>query len=1045
MSGELSRKSPRHRDGGTGGRWLLAIAGALACASAAQAFDLRSGPAEAPPGAPSFDAWREFGTRDGLMQSTAYALAQDRAGYVWAGTEDGVARYDGRRWQRVALLQDDSSAPPYVYSLAATDDGAMWVAADDRGLYRIAGDERTRFDAARGMNAANVHCVIAADASGVWVATSEGVARCDPQRCRLIEPTSQLDVWTLLAGPGPDLHPALWIGTLRDGVYRHDDPDGEARLAPWHLGAAEGLPANTVRALALWGGPDGRDLWIGTGFGFSRLSGDALTVYGEDLAVTPSAISALLPSVDADGQPVLLATLTRGGLLRIRDSGEWSRYSTRQGLPDEGLYSLLQTDRERGVPRLWIGTQSAGVVRREAGRWTTIDARHGLPHRAIRGIGRVRFPDGLETYWIGTVGGTARLREATWEPLPEPRLARAVVYAIAQASDGTLWMGSDEGLVRWRADGVEIYDHHRIGMPANAVIAVHARRTDAGTDEVWAGTRHGFTRVVDGRFTMPSAWPKALGPTVRVFAESRDGAGHALLWAGGEGGAEAFDGRSWTELPAECLPDREVMDLRVGGEPGAQTLWIATRGGIARARLDGALACQQLRPPRLPVATVYQIQIDARGRLYLFGYEGVLRMTPDAAAPDDLARMAIERYDENDGLPALEFNRATHVDDAGRIWAGSIAGAVVLDPGRESPAQELKPLLLERAELLPSQRRLADGGRVAASDGTLRFAYALMSYEREHLTRYRTQLVGLDNVPGEWTSDASVTYTRLPPGEYTFRVWGRDALGAVSNARSLRFDVEAPAWQRPWALAAYAGLLLLAGAGAGLWRDRALAGRAARLQREVAQRTQDLADANRQLEQAALTDPLTGLHNRRYFSARLAGDLERIAEAHAAGNTASARVVCLLDLDYFKTINDRYGHSAGDMVLARVGTCLRELATPPGCALRWGGEEFLLVLATGNGTDPENAARRVLDALRQCVHRIAGRELSVTCSLGWAAWPWSPLTPRLPNVDQVLTLVDQALYRAKGSGRNRAVGAISDETAPPLPDHPELRVRWRSP
>jgi ligand-binding sensor domain-containing protein len=289
-------------------RTALAGAIAFAFASTAHAIEHRSGPPETPPSRPSFDAWREFGSREGLMQSTAYALAQDRAGYVWAGTEDGVARYDGRRWHRVALAGDESAAPPYVYGLAATTDGAVWVAG--------------------------------------------------------------------------------------------------------------------ARARAV--GRAGRPRPVG---------------------------------------------------------------------------------------------------------------RHGL---------RVR-----------------------------------------------------------------------------AVVPRHADRVRRGA----------------GR--------------------------HAI----GGGGAAAVDGLRWAH--------REVIDLRVSGGPGAQTLWIATRGGIARARLTGTPACLQLRPPRLPSATVYQLRLDGRGRLYLFGYEGVLRPTPDPTAPDDLSRIAIERFDENDGLPALEFNRATYVDDDGRLWAGTIAGVVV--------------------------------------------------------------------------------------------------------------------------------------------------------------------------------------------------------------------------------------------------------------------------------------------------------------------------------------------------------------------------------
>ena len=93
------------------------------------------GPPETPAPTPDFTTWRELGQHEGLPQATAYALAQDRDGYVWAGTEDGLARYDGRRWRRVPI-PGASHAPPHVVALTATDDGAVWAGSDLRGLLR---------------------------------------------------------------------------------------------------------------------------------------------------------------------------------------------------------------------------------------------------------------------------------------------------------------------------------------------------------------------------------------------------------------------------------------------------------------------------------------------------------------------------------------------------------------------------------------------------------------------------------------------------------------------------------------------------------------------------------------------------------------------------------------------------------------------------------------------------------------------------------------------------------------------------------------------
>lgn len=1039
---------------------LIAVAG---IAAAQPRFAVETGPPELVDDAPYFDAYREFGHREGLPQATIYALAQDTEGRVWAGTEDGVAHYDGRRWQREPLPGADEAAPSYVYALAATDDGAVWIATDERGVFRhdATGTRAVSMDEVPG--GSRVQGLARAGPDSVWAATGGGVFRCTPAQCTHVSETRGLDASTLAPSRDAQGAPILWIGTLTDGVRLLERIDSVApELTSFNLSAEDGLPARTVRALAVWGGPDGRDLWIGTGFGFARLSGQRLVVYGETRKVTTAAIGALVPSRDARGDPVLLAALQRGGWLEIGDDGLWRRRTAWHGLPDEQIYSLLSTDGDAGEPRLWLGSMSTGVLRRERGRWHTIDVRHGLPHRAVRALGQARFPDGVDTYWISTAQGTVRLERGAWRAFgPEP-IPRAVVYAVVETAAGTTWLGTDLGLVRWTRAGAEVIDRHDTGLPGNTVIALHPWRGPDGVEALWIGTRHGLARLVDGRFAPIAPMPAGLGPTVRSFVGSRDGEGRETLWAGGEGGVEGYDGTRWSRIDPACLPHPEVMDLRVRGE----VLWIATRAGIAHVRLDATRACGRIAAPGLGV--VYQIQFDRAGRLYAFASLGAARWTPRHDAPDDWSAAQVEHYGLDDGLPALEFNRATMLDAGGRIWGGTIAGAVVLDPQREPGAQRARPLALESAYRPRDGSAVADGAALPADDASIAFDYALLSFEREHLTRYRTELAGLDAAPGAWTRESRAEYARLPPGAYTFRVWARDAFGTVTGPREHRFAVEWPRWQQPWALVAYAGALLLAGLAAGRWRNRAIAARAALLEREIAERTRALEAANRRFEEASLSDALTGLRNRRYFGAVVADELNALAQRAAIGDPVEPVAVCLLDLDYFKSINDRYGHAAGDRVLQRVANVLRDCAGPGGTALRWGGEEFLLVLDAHGARDdeedhaaapsrrrddaaalalraPPHAARRVetvVEALRRCVHHVGGRELTVTASIGWAPWPWHPGMPRLVNLDQLLTLADQALYRAKEAGRNRAVGATCDDAAPPLPEHPELRVRW---
>ncbi|HEY3972431.1 MAG TPA: GGDEF domain-containing protein [Candidatus Sulfotelmatobacter sp.] len=194
-----------------------------------------------------------------------------------------------------------------------------------------------------------------------------------------------------------------------------------------------------------------------------------------------------------------------------------------------------------------------------------------------------------------------------------------------------------------------------------------------------------------------------------------------------------------------------------------------------------------------------------------------------------------------------------------------------------------------------------------------------------------------------------------------------------------------------------------------------------RLNREL-QRT------NLVLQEASLTDPLTGLRNRRFFSATIDGDVSQSLRAHADGRDPHTRdlVFYLIDADNFKEVNDRYGHDVGDKVLVEMARRLSSSIRHSDVLVRWGGEEFLIVSRYTDRADAELLAQRVLSAVADSpIHLGASTEAMYrTCSLGWAAFPWFPDDARAISYEEVLTLADRGLHQAKAQGKNRAVGIL---------------------
>jgi diguanylate cyclase (GGDEF)-like protein len=190
----------------------------------------------------------------------------------------------------------------------------------------------------------------------------------------------------------------------------------------------------------------------------------------------------------------------------------------------------------------------------------------------------------------------------------------------------------------------------------------------------------------------------------------------------------------------------------------------------------------------------------------------------------------------------------------------------------------------------------------------------------------------------------------------------------------------------------------------------------------------ELLRTNVVLQEASLTDPLSGLRNRRYFSATIEGDVGQALRSHASQHDPHTRdlVFYLIDADNFKEVNDQYGHDVGDKVLIEMARRLSSSIRHSDVLVRWGGEEFLIVSRYTDRNEAELLAHRVLSAVADTPFVLSGSgdKIYRTCSLGWAAFPWFLENPQAVGYEEVLTLADRGLHRAKESGKNRAVGML---------------------
>lgn len=788
---------------------------------------------------------RIHGLAQGLPNGTVYSLRMDRAGRLWAATQDGVARYDGQSWTRINL--PEAATTHFVRALAETPDGSWWFGTETDGLWRLK--------------------------DGLWTNHSRK-DDLPSDRVNALHVQRTGSEWTLFVGTGGG-----GVATYREGRWSREDPAGPAgRAWVWKFSYLPPTPSRGGRLVAAtkngffalqegrWlpfldlpglEGKDVNDILAVSEGGRTRLW---VSIWNQGLAAWdgrrwerhtgfPSRFPVTLATtLGPGGKPVLWAATYDGGLAWLED-GVWRTLDESRGLPSNGVYALLAG--AGGEPALWAGLRGGGVVALGGGGWWSMDRRNGLPTSEV-----LSLAEALGGPWIGTTRGALRWNGSAWvqEGL-EQGLPSLHVQALAPAVDRPgLWAGTLEGLAFRDARG---WRRVEVGLPlgADRILSLLETRGPSGP-VLWIGTEGGLIRK-DARGARRYTTRDGL-PADNAFSlrETRDAAGRPTLWVGTRGGGVArFAEGRWIHHGRETgLPNTTVFGF---GEhrtaDGRRWLWAGTFGGGA-ARLD---LDHPDRPwevfnsrtlPELPSDVVVRIEPDGQGRLWLATQRGVARLSfTDARDPARPVR--VEGFGPGDGLAPLSCTYgASMLDRRDRLWVATVEGVSAFDPSREGEPEPLRGLGLSSVRIGDLDHVPGDPIRLGPREGPLTLAFTLPVLHREEDLRFRTQLLGAEAEPGPWGRQTSRQFTALKPGRYTLRIWGRDPRGRIAGPLDVPFRVDPPWWSGPWAWAA--GAL---GLGGGMWlahrvRVRLLRRRTAELRARIRQATVELQRRQEALE-----------------------------------------------------------------------------------------------------------------------------------------------------------------------------------------------------
>ncbi|RUO77726.1 ligand-binding sensor domain-containing diguanylate cyclase [Idiomarina seosinensis] len=912
-------------------------------------------------------------TRRGLPHNSVNAIVQDQSGYLWLGTWQGPTRFNGRDFTIYDDLRVTGLPDIGIFTLDINPcNGSLYVAGARGGISRYDEGQWLELKAAPPfVNQVNVD-----QQCNLWVASSE-------QGLLFYENDQRTAEFT------------IDNGLPSNAVYQSLIDDDGNLWAATNLGLAvkaanntqfeliDSIPPKLIRELHR--APDGR-IMVGTQEGVYRQSkGFNFDRYLPDFTAS---ISSLHHSPAGD----LWIGTYRQGVWRFRD-GNMESLDVDSGLPNNHVLDITH-DHEGSV---WVSTHGGLVQFRDA-LFTSYTTAHGLSGNYVRAI--FEWQGGV---YIGTSNGITRIDKNGSHPVAVgTELENQSVLSFAE-HNGQLVIGTyTGGAFVW--DGEQIVKHYNQanGLPDNEVRKIASNNDDG----LFLGGPAGISHVTADTLGLITTKHGLHNNYTTALAFDSSG----TLWSGSVSGVAKIDIQhtdNGFQYQAEAVDLSQLNDAQLAFQIEEQSgyLWLATDRGLI-AHKQGTDDWRIFnRDTGLPFDNFMSVAFDGKANLWIGSNRGALFIPHDAftkTLKDPSVPLEYQRYTEVDGMSNSQINSggpSLFQSSAGRVWFATANGASVVDPHNMSRLAETAPPAVI-AQVSADGQVLSYGEQLPADIQRITFDYAGLGYLMSDHIRYQVRLLGFDE---GWVNKESVTtaeYTSLPANDYLFQVRASYPGGSWSEPATFAFTRLEHFWQRPttWVLSAF--LLALITFIIVRTRIRFLNRSRHQLELMVKEKTTEL-------EAIARQDPLTGLGNRRAFDEYLQHEIKRSQRNH---HTLS---LAILDIDFFKQVNDRFLHTVGDQVLVELAQLLRRVLREVDYAARWGGEEFAILMPDTGLEDAVEAADRIRRAVEQHDFSKLLDDCQLTVSIGVAS------NQHYAEHSSLLVAADQALYQAKANGRNR--------------------------
>lgn len=923
--------------------------------------------------------------------NSVIAIAQDSRGYIWLASIRGLHVYDGRS---VRPVLEDVLQGKNLRDMRIDDNDVLWVGTTSGVLAYPLATQAPRWyttsDTPAGLSTSSANVIYKDQKGSLWAGTvNGGLHRYEPSFDRFemvdIIPPEPKKSWTVF-DITENAQRDMWLATGQ-GVLRLTGTRGPVKVIPLSTGKSYSAKKLTFDGAGnLWVSLASKGLWI--------LSAHA-------------ARQELIPVNDISGDLILDLYTDSNGDVWISTARGLFRYAFRQDsifhhpfrIPDSRskapLYIASIMETKAGT--LWIGTYKHGALHRP------VYPGANLLEVKIKGQ-KEPLIDANAVYTLNPVdsriyaalkdGGLYRSAPLNPDQLSlsnvleiEPFLDTQKVRAMAWTSDNALLCGAQNALLRITQEGKT--EQMQLGFDdADPVLLNDFVRHIAPMDDgrIWVSNK-----------TELYSWKPGEPRVRKEMTFSQQAAGVPLL----QSGAELFVGHASTihkidtrlghnSMYSIPKPEQggELQSIKCILRTGPEELLVGTTNLLLRYDLKSGTAT--------PVRTIENEQLpnvlslwDDRGKGIWMHTQSKIFHLP--AGSNQAQEMALGAAHPASSITAAPFALGQ------MLVYGHSDGLLLVDPQRLSSRLPMLPKITD-VRIFESNVPATPLGRMPEAleldhlQNFLTFTFAVPEVSALSPPRFVYKMEGVDTGWTDSGGQSSVSYAHLQPGRYVFHL--KDGFdGPVTESMSI--TILPPWWLTLWAKTGYAVVLVCTFLLSSLLFARL---QTTRIRKDM-------------LENLVMQDPLTGIPNRRKFQEVL------VAEKSRCKRSNHQISVLMIDIDFFKGFNDRFGHQAGDMALRSVAQTLNvTLKRPEDFVARYGGEEFMVVLPSTNRSGAERVAQKIQHALFLANIPYPGSPLSdrITVSLGISTF--SPQTDL--HIDSGLFSADQALYQAKRNGRN---------------------------